>query len=153
MISYTLCYGEMLLTSFYPAAKHLLVFYFCKVILFRDGSSHIHQLFIQSTLTCCIAKLFHGLLCHELQGLFRTFSSIPQTFPSIYFSFAFCQGVLIGFLQLPLILSADFSYCKLFSAHFCSFSWHPSIRSAPTCDSTVSCKSIVGNKSLALFLL
>jgi len=143
---------EMLSTSFYPAAKHLLVFYFCKVILFRDGSSHIHQLFIQSTLTCCIAKLFHGLICHELQGLSELFPQFLKLFLLLIFLLLFVRSSH-WLPPTPVIYFRLIFLLQTLLSLYCSFSWHPSIRSAPTCDSTVSCKSIVGNKSLALFLL
>lgn len=81
----------------------------------------------------------------ELGSLLSNFSC----FPSIYFYFVFvCPGVLPRPFWLP---SSCFGFLiQVTLAVFDPSQWHPSIRSAPTCDSTVNANLFLGKLINAL---
>lgn len=93
--------------------------------------------------------------------LVMSFQGLSNCFPSNLFRFSFYFFLLFIFLlyfvQEFQLSSSNSCYRLIFptvtllSLSIVLCSWHPSIRSAPTCDSTVTCKSILGSKDLALF--
>jgi len=105
--------GGGLNVFFLSGSKTFILFLvFVKLFYLGDGSSFS---FSSKALTSCLSNSSTGFLGHEFPGSFELFSfKSLQIFllflPSIYFSFVFCPGVPIVFLQL--LLSADFSYCN-----------------------------------------
>lgn len=129
----------------FPAKVSWNLFFlvFVKLVYFGDG--WFHFAFHPKVMIYFIVNFYSltGFLVMCIQGLLN-----------LYFILNFLNNLSLGylfsfwFLYFSLHFSGFFSHWnfKPFSSHH----EHPGIRSAPTCDSTVLCKSIPGSKLLPL---